>query len=74
MSGDRREADGGIIARRRGGFQRHAPPALNRLLVVLLEQDDADQAGDSVRVGEDADRFSSSLGFVVEAFELIGRV
>jgi hypothetical protein len=73
-AGDCREADGGIIAQRRDGFQRHVASPLDRPLVVLLEQDGAHQAGDGVLVGEDADHFGSPLDLAVEAFERIGRV
>jgi len=43
------------------GFQGHVAGALDRPLVVLLEQDGADQAGDGVFIGEDADHVSAAL-------------
>jgi hypothetical protein len=42
----------GIIAQRRDGFQRHVAGALDGPLVVLLEQDGADQANDGIFVGK----------------------
>jgi hypothetical protein len=45
-----READGGIIAQGRDAFQPHVAAALERPLVVLLEQDGADQTRDGVLV------------------------
>jgi hypothetical protein len=49
---DRREADGGIIAQRRDGFQGHVAAALECPFVVLLEQDRADEVYDGVLVGK----------------------
>ena len=72
--GDCREADGGIIAQRGDCFQCHVAAALNRPLVVLFEQDGADQAGHGVLIREDADHFGSPLDLAIDPFERIGRV
>jgi hypothetical protein len=60
-AGDRRKADGGIIAQRRDGFQRHVAGTLDRPFVVLLEQDRTDETNDRVLVGEDADDFGGAV-------------
>lgn len=54
-AGDSREADGGIIAQWRDGFQRHVAGTLDGPFVVLLEQDCPDETDDGVLIGEDAD-------------------
>ena len=41
---------------------------------VLLDEDGADQAGDGVLVGEDADDVGSALDLAMEPFQLVGRV
>jgi hypothetical protein len=51
-AGDWREAHGRIIAQRGDGFQRQVAAALDGPLVVLFEQDGADQTGDGVLVWE----------------------
>jgi hypothetical protein len=56
-----RQADDGTIAQRRDGFQRHVARPLHRPFVVLLEQDGADQTGDGVLVGKDADDLGTAL-------------
>jgi hypothetical protein len=73
-AGDCREADGGIIAQGRDGFQRHVTGPLDGPLVVLFEQDRADQPGYGVLIGKDADHLGSALDLAVDAFERIGRV
>ena len=47
---------------------------LDRPFIVLLEQDGADQAGDGVLIGEDADNFGAALDLTVQPFQRIGRV
>jgi hypothetical protein len=51
-AGDRRKADGRIIAQRCDGFQRHVTGALDGPFIVLLEQDRADEENDGVFVGK----------------------
>jgi hypothetical protein len=63
-----------ILAQRSDGFQGHLAGALHRPFNVLLEQDGADQAGDGVRVGEDADDIGAVLDLAIEAFQRIGGV
>ena len=55
------------------GFQCHVSSA-DGPLVVLLEQDGADEAGDGCLVGEDADDVRAALDLLVEAFQGVGRV
>ena len=55
------------------GFQRHVARA-DGPLVVLLEQDGADQAGDGRLVGEYSDDVGASLDLFVEALQGVGRV
>ena len=73
-AGDCRQADDGIIAQGRDGFQRHVAGALDGPFVVLFEQDGADEADDGGLVGEDADDLGAPLDLAVEALERIGRV
>ena len=49
------EADDGIIAQSIQAFQPHVTPA-HRPLVILLEDERADEADDGLVVGEDADQ------------------
>ena len=58
-AGDCREADGGIIAQRRDGFQGHVATALDGPFVVLFEQDLLDVLHDGVLVGNDADNLGA---------------
>jgi hypothetical protein len=48
--------------------------ALNRPLVILLEQQGTDKADHGGLVGEDADDLAASLDLAIEAFERIGGV
>ena len=73
-AGDCRKADGGIIAQRRDGFQGHVAAALDRPLVVLFEQDRANETDDCALVREDADHFGTSFDLAVDAFERVGGV
>jgi len=43
-------------------------------LVVLLEEDGADEAGDGCLVGEDADDLGAALDLAVEPLERVRRV
>ena len=49
-------------------------PALDGPFIVLLEQDRADQAGDGVLVGEDANDVGAALDFAIEALQRVGGV
>ena len=62
------------IAQRRDGFQRHVAGPLHRPLIVLFEQDGADQTDDGVLVGEDADDVGASLDLAVEPLDRVDRV
>ena len=66
------QADDGIIAQGRDSFQRHVACSLHSPLIVLFEQDCADQTDDGVLVGEDADDVGASLDLAVEPFERVG--
>ena len=48
------QLDEGIVAQRCHGFQRHVAGALNRPLIVLFQEDGADEPDDGLVVGEDA--------------------
>ena len=50
-----------IIAQGRDGFQAHVSAALNRSFVILFEEEGADEAGDGVFIGEDADDVGAPL-------------
>ena len=63
------QADGGILAQRGDGFQRHIAGTLDGPFVVLLEQDGTDQAIDSLLVVEDADHIGATLNLAVEPLE-----
>ena len=63
-----------MLAQWSDGFQGHVAGALHRPFIVLLEQDGADQAGDGVLVGEDADDVGAALDLAIEAFQWIGAV
>lgn len=73
-AGECLKADGGIIAHRHHGFQRHVTGTLHGPLIVLFEQDRADQADDGILVGEDADHFGPPFDLAVEAFDRVGGV
>ena len=68
------QADDGIIGDRGDGLKGHVAGALDGPLVVLLEEDGADQSGDCGLVGEDADDLGAPLDFAVEALDGIGAV
>src|SRR6185295_3056192 len=63
------QADGGIIAPRRDGFQAHVACALHGPLIILFEQQRPDETNDGSLVGEDADHVAATLDLAVEAFE-----
>jgi hypothetical protein len=64
--------DEGFIADWGDGFQRHVAGALHGPFIVLLHQDRADEADDSV-VGKDADDIGPPLDLAVEPLNGIGR-
>src|SRR4051794_10306500 len=66
------EADVGIIAQRRDGFQCHVAGALHGPLIVLFEQDRADEANDGILVGEDADHVGPPFDLAVETLDRVG--
>jgi hypothetical protein len=63
------QADNGIIAQWGDGFQCHVAGALHCPFVVLFEQDGADEAGDGVFIGEDANDVGAALDLAVEALD-----
>jgi len=63
-----------IFAQWSDRFQGHVAGALDGPFIVLLEQDGADQAGDGVLIGEDADDLGAPLDLAVEPFQRIGAV
>ncbi len=72
MSGCREgQVDERIIAHGGDGFQGHVAGSLDGPLVVLLEQDGADEPGDSGFVGEDADDLGSAFDLAVEALQRV---
>jgi hypothetical protein len=54
-----------ILAQRSDGFQRHVAGALHGPIIVLLEQDGADRAGNGSLVGEDADDVGAPLDLAI---------
>ena len=58
-----------MIAQWRDCFQTHVASALDGPLVVLLQQQGADQTGDGILVGEDTDDLAAPLDLAVEGFE-----
>ena len=69
MSACRWQADERIIAHHGDGFQCHVAGSLNSPLVVLLEQQCADQSDDGIVVGENADDLCTPLDLAVEPFD-----
>jgi hypothetical protein len=55
-------------------FQGHVASTLDGPLVVLFEQQRADEADDGAVVGEDADDVGAPLDLAVEAFDRVGAV
>jgi hypothetical protein len=64
----------GSSPKRSDGFQCHVASTLAGPLLILLEQHRADQTGDSVLIGKDADHFGPAVGLAVDAFERVVRV
>jgi hypothetical protein len=62
------------MAQRRDSLKAHAAGALNGPLIVLLEEDGADEANDGVVVREDADHFCPALDPAVEALDRVRAV
>jgi hypothetical protein len=62
-----------IIAQAIERFQRHIA-ARHRPLIVLFQEQRANEADDGVLVGEDGDHVGASLDLAVEALERIGGV
>ena len=60
-----RQPDDGIVAQGCDRFQRHIAGALNCPFVILLEQDRADETGDGLIIGEDADDIGAALDLAV---------
>ena len=54
------------MAQRRDRFQAHVAAALNRPLIVLFEQQRADEPGDRILIGEDADDVGTPLDLAIE--------
>ena len=68
------QLDDWIIAQTRDRFQAHVSAALNCPLIILFEQQRADEPRDSIFVGEDADDISAPLDLAIEAFDRIDGV
>ena len=68
------QADGRIIAQGCDGFQAHVAGALHGPLVILFEQQRADEPDDGGLIGEDDDHVAASLDLTVEMFEWVGAV
>jgi hypothetical protein len=64
--------NGGIIAQRRDGFQRHVTGTPDGTFVVLFEQDRSDEANGGFSLGEDADHLAP-LDVVVEPLDRVRR-
>jgi len=59
------QAEGGSIAQRCDGFQRHVSGTLD-CPFVLLEQEGADEPDHGVVVGEDADDIGAAFDLAIE--------
>ena len=68
---DGRQTDGWIIAQRRDGFQAHVAGTLHGPLIILFEQQRANEANDCSLVGEDANHVATTFDLAVEAFGLV---
>jgi len=66
--------DDGIIAQGRDCFQRHIATALEGQLVILFEQDRAEEAGDGGFVTEDADDLGAPFCLAVQPFDRVRAV
>ena len=72
--GHGRQPDEWIIADRSDAFQGQVAGTLDGPLVVLLEQDGADQADDGGLVGEDADDVGAPLDLADRPLQRVGGV
>lgn len=63
------QADAWIIAERGDSFQGHVAGALHRPLVILLQQQGADQPGDRGLLWEDPDDVAAPFDFVVQRLD-----
>ena len=66
------QADDGIIGDGGDGLKGHVAGALDGPLVVLFEEDGADEACDGGLVGKDADDLGAALDLAVDPLEGIG--
>ena len=66
------QADGGRIAYRADGLQRHITGALGGPFIGLLEENGADQADDGVCIGKDADDIGTALDLAVLPLDRLG--
>ena len=66
-----RQADSEIIAQRCDGFQAHVAGALDGPLIVLFQEQRADQPGDGGFVREDPDDVAAPLDLAVEALQRV---
>ena len=67
-------ADVEIIVERDDGFQRHVEGALNKLLVVLLQQDGADQPHERRLFAKHTNNVAAPLDLAVQPFYRVGGV
>ena len=65
------QPDSGSIAQRRDGFQAHVAGTLHSPLIILFEQQRANEANDCSLVGEDANHVATTFDLAVEAFGLV---
>lgn len=63
-----------MIAQGRDSLQHHVTGTLDSPLIVLFEQDRADEADDGIFIGEDSNHVSAPFDLAVEAFNLSGLV
>ena len=69
-----RQADEGIVAQRGDGFQSQVARAPDHPLIVLFQQDGADEPNERGIVRADADHLSAAFDLAVEPLERVGRV
>ena len=74
ISVPRRGGDEGIVAQLADAFQRHVAGPLEGPLVVLFEQQRANEARDRCVVREDADHVSAPLDLRIQPLQRIRRV
>lgn len=56
------------------GFQSHILGALDGPLIVLLKQQRADESGDGILVGQDADDLGAPFDLAIETLDGVCRV